>query len=377
MSNAPPILTNPGNQTTGVGKSVALQLLGRDPEGKPLTYSATGLPAGLILTSSTGLISGVATTAATSTVTVSASDGVLKTSVTFAWSVTGTTLSAPTLVSPTFTASTTTPTYVWNAVPGAASYLLDVDDARTTRKVWTTVSASAAGCASTTRCSLTPNVALAVGSAKWAVQAILSTGAGAWSNPLGFTVPDLIAPTVAVTSPAGVSDTKNPVLTVAGTASDNVGVTAVTWTNNRGGSGTAAGTAAWTASMALQPGSNVIMVTALDAAGHRSSVTITVIYLVAPVPASPTTSSTTTPTFIWKSAPGATRYVLIAQDSSLAVRVLKTISATDAGCASTTTCTFGSSSIFLSGGASWSVEAVAITDPGLWSATTPFTVGTR
>ena len=45
-SNAPPTLVNPGNRTSTVGQSVTLQLVGSDPASQPLTYSATGLPAG-------------------------------------------------------------------------------------------------------------------------------------------------------------------------------------------------------------------------------------------------------------------------------------------------------------------------------------------
>src|SRR5438552_14912013 len=41
---------------------------------------------------------------------------------------------------------------------------------------------------------------------------------------------------------------RSPAMTLGGTASDNVGVTQVTWTNSRGGNGTATGTTSWTAS---------------------------------------------------------------------------------------------------------------------------------
>jgi Putative Ig domain len=68
-------VTNPGNQSTTVGASVSLQIQATDSSsGQTLTYSATGLPAGLSINGSTGLISGSPTTAGTYNVTVTASD---------------------------------------------------------------------------------------------------------------------------------------------------------------------------------------------------------------------------------------------------------------------------------------------------------------
>ena len=67
-------------------------------------------------------------------------------------------------------------------------------------------------------------------------------------------------------------------LAIGGTASDNVGVTQVSWANSLGGSGTATGTTSWSASVALQSGSNVITVTARDAAGNTTTDTLTVTY---------------------------------------------------------------------------------------------------
>jgi Pro-kumamolisin, activation domain/Putative Ig domain len=64
---------NPGAQTGIVGKSLSLQIAGSDSGGLPLSFSATGLPAGLSMTPS-GLISGTPTTAGASTVTVTAGD---------------------------------------------------------------------------------------------------------------------------------------------------------------------------------------------------------------------------------------------------------------------------------------------------------------
>ncbi len=68
-------VTNPGNRTGTVGTATSLQLTGSSSgAGQTLTWSATGLPAGLSINASTGLVSGTPTTAATSNVTVTARD---------------------------------------------------------------------------------------------------------------------------------------------------------------------------------------------------------------------------------------------------------------------------------------------------------------
>ena len=60
VGNVAPILTNPGTQVYNVGSNVNLTLEGSDLNtGDILTYSATGLPAGLGIEASTGLISGI------------------------------------------------------------------------------------------------------------------------------------------------------------------------------------------------------------------------------------------------------------------------------------------------------------------------------
>jgi O-glycosyl hydrolase len=69
-------VTNPGSQTGTVGTAASLQIHASDSaSGQTLTYSASGLPAGLSISSSTGLISGTPTTAGTDSVTVTATDG--------------------------------------------------------------------------------------------------------------------------------------------------------------------------------------------------------------------------------------------------------------------------------------------------------------
>ncbi len=88
-------LVNPGDQSNAVGDSVSLQLSATSPGGT-MTYSGSGLPPGLSI-SSAGLISGSPTTANSNpyTATVTASDGTSSSSQTFSWTV-----SAINLVSP-------------------------------------------------------------------------------------------------------------------------------------------------------------------------------------------------------------------------------------------------------------------------------------
>ena len=103
--------------------------------------------------------------------------------------------------------------------------------------------------------------------------------------------PETFPPTVTIVTPtvSPTYSTASTPLTLAGAAGDNVGVTQVTWANNRGGSGTASGTTTWTASgIALQAGPNVLTVTARDAAGNVGTATLSVTY----DPVAPTVSIT-------------------------------------------------------------------------------------
>jgi subtilase family serine protease len=81
-------VTNPGSKTGTVGTATSLQISGSDSaSGQTLTYTATGLPPGLTISSS-GLISGTPTTAGTYTVTVTAKDTTGATgSTTFTWTI--------------------------------------------------------------------------------------------------------------------------------------------------------------------------------------------------------------------------------------------------------------------------------------------------
>jgi prepilin-type N-terminal cleavage/methylation domain-containing protein len=87
--NALPQLVSPGDQATKRGTAVSLTIARSGGTG-PLTWSATGLPAGLSINPSTGLISGTPTTVTPATdVTVTVTDKFGKAaSTTFKWTIT-------------------------------------------------------------------------------------------------------------------------------------------------------------------------------------------------------------------------------------------------------------------------------------------------
>ena len=194
-TNQFPALTNPGARTSVVGTSTSLQLVGVDPDGDPVTYFASGLPAGLSLMAGNGYITGVPAAAGNYSVTASVSDGVLNsTPQVFAWSVSAAPTSAP--------APSPSPS-------------------------------------------------------------------------------DTSAPSIAIGSPTAAATYTSSATTLAlsGSASDNVSVVSVSWTSDRGGSGKASGTNSWsTGSIGLKTGTNVITVTARDAAGNQASKALTVTY---------------------------------------------------------------------------------------------------
>lgn len=110
---------------------------------------------------------------------------------------------------------------------------------------------------------------------------------------------DTTAPNISITSPisgATYATSSTPLL-LAGSMSDNVGVTSITWSNNRGPSGSARliDRVTWdNATIPLVSGANVITVTARDAAGNEASDTLTVTY----------TSSSTSCANDWNSTSG-------------------------------------------------------------------------
>jgi hypothetical protein len=82
-------VTNPGAENWTVSTAASLQVQASDSAtGQTLTYSATGLPAGLSINSASGQISGTPTTAGTGSATVTAKDTTgASGSATFGWTV--------------------------------------------------------------------------------------------------------------------------------------------------------------------------------------------------------------------------------------------------------------------------------------------------
>ena len=89
---------------------------------------------------------------------------------------------------------------------------------------------------------------------------------------------DTTPPTLQITSPGfTITSTSASAIAISGTASDNVAVTAVKWTNSTGDAGVAAGTTSWSASIPLLEGTNAVTVRAYDAAGNSSWRAVTVV----------------------------------------------------------------------------------------------------
>ena len=163
--------------------------------------------------------------------------------------------------------------------------------------------------------------------------------------------PDTTLPVATITGPtsaATFATTTTPLATLSGTASDNVGVTQVTWVNDRGGSGTATGTTSWSVSnIALSSGANVLTVTARDAAGNLGTDVLTVTYT--PVESTPPVATITGPTSAATFATTTTPLATLSGTASDNVAVTQVTWVNDRGGSGTAT-----------GTTSWSVSNVAL-----------------
>lgn len=106
--------------------------------------------------------------------------------------------------------------------------------------------------------------------------------------------PDITVPTIGVLNQGALD--ANGAVAITGTASDNVAVASVTWTNSLGGSGTAvisgSSIVTWSATVPVVVGTNLITFTATDLAGNKSTTTTSVVRLTPPDTTVPTISIT-------------------------------------------------------------------------------------
>lgn len=116
VANNVPVLANPGNQSGYTGTAVTLQLSASDADGDTLTFSATGLPAGLTIGAGNGRITGTPTTAGSSVVVVTVRDAQASASQSFTWTRTTRDTTAPARPS-TFNATVSNgrPSLSWSA----------------------------------------------------------------------------------------------------------------------------------------------------------------------------------------------------------------------------------------------------------------------
>ena len=283
-SNQFPSLANPGNLSATVGQPASVQLDGSDPDGQALTYSASGLPPGLSVMSSTGFVSGTPTTSGTYQVTAGVSDGALSDTASFTWTV------APGSAPPSDTAppqvTITNPTVDPEYQTGTATIAMSgssSDDVGVTSVSWQNDRGGSGTAIGVAPWSV-PGLVLQPGDNHVAVTARDAAG-NASTKVMNVTYSDTSYPVVTITSPTSEATYTNlfSMVTLAGSASDDMGVTSVTWSNNRGGSGTASGTSSWSVpSVSLQDGDNVITVFARDAAGNVSTDSLTVSYVLPP-----------------------------------------------------------------------------------------------
>ena len=232
FSNAPPLLVNPGNKLHTVGDAVTLQLIGSDLYGQTRSRTALeGLPPGLTLTASTGFDLGHRDDAPGFThVEVTAFDGVLTTSETFPWIVDG---GPPTL---TITSPTTQATYSTESstiiIGGTAS-----DELAIGTLTWAN-SRGGAGTANGTNAWTTPAIPLFAGTNVITIT-VRDAAGHSTAATLTVTSPGTAPPTISIGVPTAASSftTSADRILMSGTATDGVGVTSVTWANNRGGSG--------------------------------------------------------------------------------------------------------------------------------------------
>ncbi|MDB6069722.1 MAG: hypothetical protein JWL81_893, partial [Verrucomicrobiales bacterium] len=213
----PPTLENPGSQSRFRASAVSLPLTAADPTGDVLTFSATGLPAGLAIDPASGLISGTISANALSSYssTLSVTDGWSTVSVTVPWTISG--QSAPTLV------LTTGSSVVSGAFDVAANFSESVSGLTASDfLILNGTASSLSGGGNTYVIHVVPSTP---GTVNISLPANSASSAGGMGNaisnalPVHYTPPDTTSPGVTLTT---VSQTISGAFTVSATFTESV-----------------------------------------------------------------------------------------------------------------------------------------------------------
>ena len=205
-------VTNPGNQTSTVGTAASLQISATDTATGTLTYSASGLPAGLSINASTGLISGTPTTAGTSNVTVTATDSTGPSgSTTFSWTVN------PVVVN---TVTVTNPGNQTGTVGTAASLQINASDSASGQTLTYSASNLPAGLSINAQTGLISGTPTSAGTSNVTVTATDTTNASGSAN-FTWTVNPVTGNTVTVTNPGNQTGTVGTAASLQINASDS------------------------------------------------------------------------------------------------------------------------------------------------------------
>jgi len=283
ISGSVPTLFQPGNRTSTIGVPIVpLQLFASDPDGGTLQFSHTGLPIGLLLDSSTGLITGVPTVLGAFNVEIIVSDGVLRNSQSFVWTIQSegaADITAPTLTISNYSDGQSVPS-ANISLTGTASDSGRGDSG--IAHVWVNGALASGGTASgsgTANWSRT----LTLPSASNTILVEAQDGAGNYTATMLTLTRDVVAPMVAITShtPGQVVNTSS--ITLSGTATDQGsggnGVASLTVNGTAAAGGTASGNgvANWSRTLSLSSGSNVLSISASDTAGNVRTTQITIV----------------------------------------------------------------------------------------------------
>ncbi|WP_223199224.1 putative Ig domain-containing protein [Solihabitans fulvus] len=204
-------VTNPGAQTGTVGTAASLQINASDTAGGTLSYSATGLPAGLSINASTGLITGTPTTAGSTNVTVRATDSTGPSgTTTFAWTI-----------SAAGSVTVTNPGPQTGTVGTAASLQINASDTAGGTLTYTATGLPA-GLSINASTGLISGTPTAVGSSNVTVKATDSTGPSG-TTTFAWTIG--AAGSVTVTNPGAQTGTVGTAASLQINASDTAGGT--------------------------------------------------------------------------------------------------------------------------------------------------------